>query len=166
MYRAMDVAKKIIEYSVCKKKEVSNLMLQKLLYYTQAAFLVEKNCRCFSDPIVAWAFGPVVIDVYKAYRYCGREAINEPVSEQEMVFDKNTMKISFKDKSESINESDFELIKKVVDSYGEIQNPFELVKKTHEEAPWKNTKLNDEILSEVIKEYYLKNNDKLYYKGN
>ena len=64
MYKAISVAKYIINYSNSIDSPISNLKLQKLLYYVQAAFLVEEGKKCFCDEIVAWAFGPVVPDVY------------------------------------------------------------------------------------------------------
>ncbi len=53
------------------------------------------------------------------------------------------------------------IISKVVDSYSQIRNPFELVRKTHEEDPWKNTDLNQEIECDEIRKYY-ENNRKRY----
>ena len=43
MYSALDVARYIIWYCEEKKYIVSNLKLQKILYFIQAKFLVEKN---------------------------------------------------------------------------------------------------------------------------
>ena len=54
------------------------------------------------------------------------------------------------------------IISKVVDSYSQIRNPFELVRKTHEEDPWKNTDLNQEIECDEIRKYYEKQPEKIY----
>ena len=54
------------------------------------------------------------------------------------------------------------IINKVVDSYSKVNNPFELVRKTHEEDPWKNTKLNQEIKCEEIRKYYKTQREKIY----
>lgn len=166
MYKAKVVAGYIISYSHDKNYKIDNLILQKLLYYVQAVFLVEKGCRCFKEPIIAWAFGPVVVDVYKAYREYGRDNIEAPINEKEVVFNEKTMKIEYKDKVDKIDGSDMKLIQKVVDSYGCVKNPFELVRKTHNEEPWKKTSLNNEITCNLIQDYYSTYPDKLYYKRN
>ena len=72
MYDALEVSQYIINYCREKKYCMSNLKLQKVLYYVQAEFLVVTNKPCFKDKIEAWMFGPVVKSVYRNYRvYAG-----------------------------------------------------------------------------------------------
>ena len=71
MYKALDIARYIIERCNQNSKTISNLKLQKILYFVQAEFLVAKNQPCFREKIEAWDFGPVVPDVYFAYRMYG-----------------------------------------------------------------------------------------------
>lgn len=71
MYCALDVAK----YIVTKHDFISNLGLQKLLYFIQAEFLISTGNPCFDDPIEAWAFGPVVPAVYEKYKIYGGGSI-------------------------------------------------------------------------------------------
>lgn len=68
MYTALDLSKYIV--SKCKKDNhpISNLQLQKILYYIQKEFL-KKGSAAFLDEIEAWQFGPVVPGVY--YHFCG-----------------------------------------------------------------------------------------------
>lgn len=63
MYRAEDVAAYIINKQVDDGYPISNLKLQKILYFVQAEFLVSKDEPCFDDVIEAWDFGPVVESV-------------------------------------------------------------------------------------------------------
>lgn len=52
--------------------EVTNLKLQKLLYYSQAWHVAITGQPLFADPIEAWVHGPVVASVfgeYKNYRW-------------------------------------------------------------------------------------------------
>lgn len=71
---ALSVAKYIINKCCEEGKPISNLQLQKILYYVQVAFLKRWNGKpCFSDEIEAWRFGPVVRDVYN--KYCGFGAL-------------------------------------------------------------------------------------------
>lgn len=71
MYGAIEVANYIIEYEHSQKRIISNLKLQKLLYFVQANFFRRLGIPCFSDKIEAWSFGPVVVNVYHAYKYYG-----------------------------------------------------------------------------------------------
>lgn len=45
--------------------QISNLKLQKLLYYCQGAFLAIKNEKLFEDDILAWTHGPVIEKIYQ-----------------------------------------------------------------------------------------------------
>ena len=71
MYSAIEVANYIIEYEHSQKRIISNLKLQKLLYFVQANFFRILGLPCFSDRIEAWSFGSVVVNVYHAYKYYG-----------------------------------------------------------------------------------------------
>lgn len=68
MYTALDIAKYIIDKCTRENWAISNLQLQKILYYVQKTFL-QSEMEAFSDEIEAWQFGPVVPAVY--YMYCG-----------------------------------------------------------------------------------------------
>lgn len=69
MNKAIEISKYIVNYANEKGLDITNLKLQKLLYYVQAAFLLlsEGKEPCFSDKIVAWLHGPVVENVYYEY---------------------------------------------------------------------------------------------------
>ena len=54
---------------------ISNLKLQKLLYYAQGFSYQRFNHSLFDEDIEAWDDGPVVYDVYKHYQSCGRDPI-------------------------------------------------------------------------------------------
>lgn len=60
MYDVLDVSYFIINYSNSKNYPISNLKLQKLLYFVQTYFLIIKDESCFTGDIVAWNIGPVV----------------------------------------------------------------------------------------------------------
>ena len=71
MYSALEVANYVVKYSNEKNMPISNLKLQKLMYFVQAEFLVETGEPCFSEEIEAWDFGPVIPVVYRKYRVYG-----------------------------------------------------------------------------------------------
>jgi uncharacterized phage-associated protein len=67
-YNALDIAKYIINKCTVENQPISNLQLQKILYYVQREAL-QSGFEAFEDEMEAWRFGPVVPAVY--YVYCG-----------------------------------------------------------------------------------------------
>ena len=66
-------SKYIITYFNEKGKDVTNLMLEKLLYFLEAIYMVRTNeDYLFNDDFYAWNFGPVNEIVYKEYKFFGR----------------------------------------------------------------------------------------------
>lgn len=156
MYNVLDVAIYVINYAYdagCGES-MSNLKLQKILYYIQAAFLVEKNRECFKAVIIAGQFGPVIPEIYQKYKIYGRGGIPKQENRKVLQLDCEKMRIIKKEVTE-ISRGDKRLIEKVVDTYAEITEPIVLAKKTCEEGPWKNTTLNKEIKNSLIRKYYL-----------
>lgn len=49
-------------------EQITNLRLQKLLYFIQVFCLVKYNILAFNDKIEAWPYGPVVPEAYFAYK--------------------------------------------------------------------------------------------------
>lgn len=72
-YSASDIAKYVLHKCISDKLPISNLQLQKILYYIQRYFLQNMKRALFKEEIEAWPFGPVVRDVY--YQYCGYGAL-------------------------------------------------------------------------------------------
>ena len=68
-YSAVELSKYIITKCARENKPISNLQLQKILYFIQKEYLQKKCVPAFDDPIEAWQFGPVVPNAY--YRFCG-----------------------------------------------------------------------------------------------
>lgn len=69
MPNALTIARYIVNKCVKSGTPISNLQLQKLLYFVQMAFLKKLGKPCFNDDIQAWPFGPAVPAVY--YHFCG-----------------------------------------------------------------------------------------------
>lgn len=66
--KAIDVANFFIDlYSGALGNDLTNLKLNKLLYYSQAIHLAMYDKPLFEDDIVAWQYGPVVKDVYVSF---------------------------------------------------------------------------------------------------
>lgn len=74
-YNASEVAEYIIARCHQKHEAISNLKLQKILYFVQAQFIVKLGVPCFDNIMQAWNYGPVVPDVYRKYRGYGNTNI-------------------------------------------------------------------------------------------
>lgn len=78
--RAIDVARYFLALADEEAGDlVSNLKLQKLLYYAQGFHLAMTGRPLFDEPIQAWMHGPVVPAVYHAFKVYGSGPI--PVAE-------------------------------------------------------------------------------------
>jgi uncharacterized phage-associated protein len=83
-YRAIDIGKYILAVAYENGDVVTNLKLQKLLYYAQAWYMVNHGGKkLFSDAIEAWKFGPVIKDVYDLYKFYSRNTIEEDITKLE-----------------------------------------------------------------------------------
>ncbi|EGT4019840.1 hypothetical protein QCK_1707 [Clostridioides difficile CD45] len=163
-YKVMEIAQHVINYSIEQNAPVTNLKLQKLLYYIQAAFLVEFKEKCFDEEIVHWRHGPVVYKVYSEYKiYTDEEIKDRQLESSDIIMNTNFNFSVEKIEYDKINflQDDLELIDKVIDSYKNY-TPWDMVKKTHEEKPWKNTIKNETIKTQSIAEYFLNNPDEIY----
>ncbi|WP_222702345.1 Panacea domain-containing protein [[Haemophilus] ducreyi] len=83
---------KYINYflSQCNSEEngdlISNLKIQKLVYYAQGFSLAINNKPLFSEKIQAWTHGPVTPELYNKYKQYGNGAL--PTTDLDIDFDK------------------------------------------------------------------------------
>lgn len=141
MYKALDVASYIIEKYSSKNKIVSNLKLQKILYFVQAEFLVATGKPCFCEPVEAWDFGPVIADVYHRYQVFG--SANIPACKK----NSNPAAICSKDKK---------LVDGIINKCAEY-SAASLTEITQKQMPWKTNYIRNEhriIPNEDIKRYF------------
>lgn len=67
-YSAVDIARKMVRLSIDNGLWLTNLKLQKVLYYTWRDYYQKTGKRLFDDdPFQAWMYGPVVPSVYYEY---------------------------------------------------------------------------------------------------
>lgn len=137
-YSAQNIADRFICYekTECESNQyyepsLTNLKLQKLLYFAQKA-AIEKGIILFDESIKHWEYGPVVPTVYNRYKST-KEVIREPVSENEL--------------SEDIEK----LLRKVYEKYQKYTASY-LVKLSHREKAWLNTTSNETITPELIRD--------------
>lgn len=135
MYDVIDVANYIVNVSIEKNAAITNLKLQKILYYTEAAFLIEANKECFYEDFEHWRHGPVIPEVYSKFR----KYLNSKITDEQP--------------SAQIDDFDKKIINKVIDSNINI-DAWTLVEKTHDEKPWKETSTNEIISKVSIKKFF------------
>lgn len=134
-YDSLDIASYVIEYCDNHDYIISNLKLQKLLYFIQVAFLLNKNgVPCFKDKIEAWGFGPVIPRVYRQYAEYGAGNIPrvKPYFFEENEtwnIKKNTFNIK------DILKSDREIINQVVEKFKNYSSTM-LTDLSLKQAPW------------------------------
>lgn len=69
-------AKYIISFFSKREYSVTNLKLQKLLYFLEALYMVETNeDYLYNEDFYAWNFGPVSNIVYNEYKFFGKMRI-------------------------------------------------------------------------------------------
>lgn len=138
MATVYDVAQYLLYLDDANEGEgVSNLKLQKLVYYSQGFFGAIFDQKLFNSSISAWTHGPVVSDLYHAFKSNGANPI--PFTG----FDED-----------SLLEDEKELIAEVYEVFGQY-SAWKLRNMTHEEEPWLNhEETADEIPFEELKNYF------------
>lgn len=137
-YEALNIANYFLALSEPEKGDIiSNLKIQKLLYYTQGFHLALYGTRLFSQEVYAWQYGPVVQEVYQEFRRFGANAIEIPEN-----FDFN-----------QFNKEELELLSEINDIYGQY-SAVKLMNMTHRETPWMNTPLNGVISNDLMITYF------------
>lgn len=142
-YNALDVADYIVHYCNTTGKKISHLQLQKILYYSEAKYLVN-NSNLFAEDISKWRLGPVVESVYHEYKTFGSANIGYVPQRLSFNADGTFEVTSFN--PNVLKDDDKKQIEGIVDKYI-TKNAFTLVRATHEHYPWKKdvTKINDGI---------------------
>ena len=147
MSQIMSLAKEFVKLSLSgeERDPLTNLRLQKLLYYSQAWSLVIRESELFQEEICAWRHGPVVQEVYRALPDAGATAV--PLE-------------SFAD-APDLEADEAAFVKSVWEAYNQY-SAIKLSRMTHEETPWKKAwggrpvdgTGNDAIQIEDLEEFF------------
>lgn len=123
-YSALTIAKWFIAWAEAEDDELSNLKLQKLLYYAQGHYLARYGRPLFKDELQAWSHGPVVPEVYHVFKESGSAPIVLDVNDP-FTWDR-------------VTDEDAEFLGEVWNTYGGF-SAGRLRGMTHEEPPWKES---------------------------
>lgn len=129
---------------------ISNLKLQKLVYYTQAWFLAILKRPLFDATFKAWVHGPVIPELYHEYKEFSWMPIQKNIGEDYIEKLRN-----------KLNEEEKHLLDVITSEYFGVSS-YDLELMTHSEAPWKKARIgltDDDVSSPVIEnewmeEYY------------
>lgn len=143
--RKMNTAKQVSEFFLCLTdpdvgENISNLKLQKLVYYAQGFHLAIHGTQLFEEPVLAWEHGPVVENLYHEYKQFGSQGIPMPANFNPEVFTKKQV----------------ELLNEVYEVYGQF-SAWKLRNMTHSERPWietpRNAAIDPALMMEFFKDY-------------
>jgi len=118
---------------------ISNLKLQKLVYYAQAWYIALHNNPLFEEDFEAWVHGPVIPSLYQKYKSFGWQPISEDVAP-------------------GLPNDVLQFLDEVAEEYFAC-DAYELEQMTHAEDPWnwaRGDLAPDEPSNEVIKKEWMK----------
>lgn len=118
---AFQVADNILSSAAEYGDPITNLKLQKLLYYAQAWHLALHDKPLFDERIEAWVHGPAVPPVYGAFKAMGWQPIVPPPI--------------IVDVSDAVKSH----VREVLEAYGGL-SAYQLELLTHQEYPWQNAR--------------------------
>lgn len=124
-YTAMQIAAEVVRQYHLRGQTITNLKLQKVLYYIQIKCLQTNGVPAFQDDIEAWRHGPVVRDVYNTFCVY----IANPISEDDPDIIKNRVAID-----DATSQCVSEIVEKSIP-----YDPWGLVDKSHATDPWRST---------------------------
>lgn len=139
-YDATQIANWFITWARDDEADISNLKVQKLLYYAQGHHLARFDAPLFRDRIEAWSHGPVVASVYHLLKDYGSGDV-APIGSFDL---------------DEIDERTGDFLEEIWNSYGAYA-AWTLRDMTHREAPWRETfekDRNHAITPERLSEYF------------
>jgi len=148
-----DIADYFIAFANVTNTSITNLKLQKMVYYAQAWYLALYNRPLFQGNFQAWTHGPVSPKLYYKYRSFGWKPI------EQSNLDEDFLDISEENFGEEL--SDF--LEEIISKYFGL-TALQLESLTHSEAPWKIARCG--LAPKTASNNLIKNEDMLiFYKS-
>lgn len=140
---ADEVADYILRFAHAKGDLITNLKLQKLIYYAQAWYLALYDKPLFQEPLEAWVHGPVQPALYRRFKKYAWNPIEHDTQKPKL--------------SERVEEH----LSEIMAVFGDY-SAYTLERMVHSEEPWikarKGLALDEpsttEIAIEDMKQYY------------
>ncbi len=122
-YSVREVAHHIVDLCARESEPISNLQLQKILYFVQQQYAWETGRLLFDDAFEAWQYGPVQPEVYREYASLGGAKIRKVYGTSLLASDEKATQVVVS-----------------VTRRGRSQNLWRLVDATHVKgSPWDRT---------------------------
>lgn len=140
-YTSKNIVEYILAFADGAGEAITNLKLQKLIYYTQAWYLANFKKPLFDEEFEAWVHGPVIPELYFELRKSGAQGFS-PI----------TIKKKLKDVEKEFNAETLKYLSEVVSVYMSY-GAYQLEVMTHKEEPWIEARKGleaDEKCDEVI----------------
>ena len=118
-YRSTDIADIVINLYQEKKGKITNLKLQKVLYYMQMAYLQKEGEPLIDEDFEAWRHGPVIPILYDKFKIYVSDPINATST-------KNVNELT---------ESEREVVEDIT-MRTLTKDAWDLVNDTHQTQPW------------------------------
>lgn len=151
MYSAATVANAFIRIAKKNGLALSNLKLQKLVYFAHGWCLAILGKPLIKECVEAWQYGPVVPDLYHALKRYGSSVVTEEIPDVPEIPE---------------NSGAYPFLKAVFNKYG-MYTPAQLVAITHQPgAPWQNVCPRSVIPDDSIAEYFKHLPEKLKGSAN
>jgi uncharacterized phage-associated protein len=136
---AINVAKYFLSKTLESDENITNLKLQKLLYYAQGYHLALYDSELFHEEICAWTHGPVCPEIYYRFKEFGSNNIS--YNEKENF-------------SDIFTPEQLDFLDEVYNVFGQF-SAWKLRDMTHEESPWINNKsYNGIIPPDEMRDYF------------
>lgn len=143
-YRAINIA----EYFLWKAQEddqelLSNMKLQKLIYYAQGLHLSLNDSELFEEKVEAWTYGPVVSELYHIYKEHASRGIPANPDFDPLSIDQDTR----------------DFLDEIYEVFGQF-SAIRLMELAHSDECWQDVAIGDEITVDSMKgcfEKYLNN---------
>lgn len=134
----------VSKYIVSQTKDITNLAVQKLLYFCQVVSYAINNKPMFIDTCEAWKFGPVYTHIYYRLNKYTYDPINSREFEDFEIID--------------LSDEDKKVIDAVINSFGMLSG-VKLRDMSHKTEPWRQARcgvLDSENCNEIIKNKSIK----------
>ena len=149
------IANLILDMADCRGVTVSNLALNKIVYFLHGIFLARFGRPLIDAKIEAWQYGPVFREIYHQFKKFG----DKPINERATVL--NAESGEFEVCSYNLEQNEYEFLQDIAESYLKMR-PSMLVELSHvRDGPWHNAWFYDgivnpgmEITNESIEKYF------------
>lgn len=129
------IIRRFVELEEC----ITNLKLQKLLYYVQGIGVGRYHTKVISEDFYAWEHGPVIESIYHQYKEFGAGALLiNPETDIKKVLE---------------NQLALRILDETINTYGKF-SAWVLRDKTHCESPWLNASEGEKIEIEAMRIFF------------